>query len=97
VEDLPDLFQLLTVDVSDDVVFDTIEPAKLPHQWRFDPATTQTIGDDWLTANQIALLRVPSAIVPFAWNWLLNPTHRDTARSQIIDTRRVAFDARLFR
>ena len=95
-EDLPDPFQLLSIEVSDDVVFDTIEPEKLPHQWRFDPATTQAIGNGWLTASQTALLRIPSAIVPFAWNWLLNPTHRDTTRSKVIDTRRVAFDARLF-
>ena len=95
-EELPDSFQLLTVEAPDDVAFDVVEAATIPEEWRASPDSTQGIGTRWLDEARTALLRVPSAIVPFAWNWLLNPAHRDMPRLGIANIARVAFDPRLF-
>src|ERR1700722_10756925 len=35
------------------------------------------VGDAWLTDAGAAVLRVPSVLVPHAWNVLLNPGHPD--------------------
>lgn len=56
---------------------------------------TQKIGDVWLNEGPTSLLRVPSAIVPEANNYLLNPVHADAALIIIASTIRVAFDPRL--
>jgi RES domain-containing protein len=93
-DDLPADYQVLRVECPDDIVFD--DANRLPEQWRSDAAATQGLGDRWLDRQSSALLRVPSAIVPYTWNWLLNPIHRDAARVRTAETIRVSFDPRLF-
>jgi RES domain-containing protein len=94
-EDLPDTYQLLGVDVADDVSFETIELTQLAATWRDNHAVTRHSGDQWLSGGRTALLRVPSAIVPFAWNWLLNPAHQDAAQARITEIIQAPFDPRL--
>jgi RES domain-containing protein len=93
-DDLPATYQLLAVDIPDSVPHADAEA--LPPDWRSDGRITQQAGDDWLQAGATALLRVPSAIVPQAWNWLLNPRHSDAAQARVVEVTRVVFDPRLF-
>src|SRR4029077_164484 len=94
-ESLPDGFQLLKIDVPDDLVVDQPDKRELPADWRERVSLTQEIGDVWLNAGSTSLLRVPSAIVPETYNYLLNPVHAHTARIVIASAIRTAFDARL--
>ncbi len=41
---------------------------------------TRNIGDAWLAGRKTALARVPSAIVPRTWNYLLNPEHPEACQ-----------------
>ena len=95
VSDIPDSYRLLAVDFPDSVTTDAIDVEALPRDWRGDRATTQSIGDGWLSANRTALLKVPSAIVPFAFNWLLNPTHADASGAIVADVIQTPLDPRL--
>ncbi len=56
----------------------------------------QSLGDYWIDSMRSAVLRVPSAVVPNEFNYLLNPRHGDFAR--IIPELPVpfTFDERLF-
>lgn len=94
-DDIPDTFQLLAVDIPDDVRFDSIAEDQLASGWRNDRTLTRDLGDRWLRENRTALLRVPSAIVPFAVNWLLNPVHMDAAKARIAEIVQAPFDRRL--
>jgi RES domain-containing protein len=96
-DDLPASYQLLTVEIADDVTYETIDPTRLSANWRHDRGATRAIGDEWLVASRNALLRVPSAVLPVASNWLLNPTHPDVSRMRITDIIRAPFDPRLFK
>jgi RES domain-containing protein len=96
-EDLPETCQLLGVDVTDEVVSETVDENSLPSDWRSRHNVTRSLGSQWLAGRRTALLRVPSAIVPFAWNWLLNPLHADAVNARIADIVRVRFDPRLFK
>lgn len=91
-DDLPSHYQLLAIDVPDGIAAASVV---LPDGWRETIATTQTLGDTWLRETSSALLRVPSAIVPDAHNYLFNPAHADAARVSIAQTTRAAFDPRL--
>ena len=53
--------------------------ATLPEDWKNFPAPPrlQAIGDAWLRDRTSAVLRVPSALVPVDFNYLLNPEHPD--------------------
>jgi RES domain-containing protein len=55
------------------------------------------IGDAWLREAQSASLRVPSVLVPHAWNVLLNPGHPDAAQASIRTVEPFGFDPRLWR
>jgi RES domain-containing protein len=54
-------------------------PAKLPANWKRWPCpkTTAAVGDRWSRAGTSAVLKLPSAIVPEEFNYLLNPAHPD--------------------
>jgi RES domain-containing protein len=65
--------------------------------WKGDEAVTRKIGDTWLKSRRSALARVPSAILPETFNYLLNPLHPDAARITIAKTRSALLDSRLLR
>lgn len=94
-EDLPTSYQLLGVELSEDIRIDTRGESEWPEGWRAQTALTRALGDTWLREGATALMRVPSAIVPDASNYLLNPAHADATRIGIASAVRAAFDPRL--
>jgi RES domain-containing protein len=98
-EDLPSHYQLFTVDVPDGVAVEALTEAELAARvadWRHVPDETRRLTRAWFSERRSALLRVPSVIVPAAYNYLLNPLHPDAARIAVVARQRVEFDARLF-
>jgi RES domain-containing protein len=95
-EDIPEPYQLLAVELPDNTALEAIELKQLPNDWHDQLSFTRKIGDAWLRENRVPLLRVPSAIIPFATNWLLNPAHREAAGARVADVIRAPFDRRLF-
>lgn len=53
-------------------------------------------GDDWLAAGVAAVLRVPSVLVPWSSNLLLNPRHDDARAARIEASEPFIFDPRLW-
>ena len=94
-EDLPTHYQLLGIAVPDELAVTTVDEDTLPADWREQAALTRARGDDWLRSESTALLRVPSAIVPDANNYLLHPVHANATRINIASAVRAAFDPRL--
>ena len=94
--EIPTRDQLIAVDVPDHLAFETIEASDLPPDWRDDLSLTRNLGSEWLIANKTPLVRVPSAIVPYTTNWLLNPAHPEAMLCAIAMVTREAFDRRLF-
>jgi RES domain-containing protein len=83
---LPDDYVLLGVTVPDRLVLDVANATE-----------TTAAGDAWLTEKRSAALRVPSVLVPHAWNILLNPRHADGAAAEIAGIEPFGFDPRLWR
>ena len=65
--------------------------------WSEDILASQKLGDNWLLSLQTPLARVPSAIVPYTWNFLLNPSNHDSVHIAVQEVIRGRFDNRLFR
>lgn len=64
--------------IPDDLQITLFEQAALPPDWREDPAgSLRNLGTHWLVSKVSAVARVPSAIVPTEYNYLLNPEHPD--------------------
>jgi len=53
------------------------------------------IGDDWLKDGSTLALKVPTAVAPIGWNYLLNPAHPDFSRLEIGDPVNFEMDTRL--
>jgi RES domain-containing protein len=83
---LPDDYVLLRVRL----------PEMAPDMVAEVPIEPQSAGDAWLRAGAAATLRVPSVLVPFAFNMLLNPRHPRAAEAAVVDTTPFRFDARLW-
>jgi RES domain-containing protein len=95
-DDVPSTYQLLAIDVSDDTGLETVIVNDLPPDWQTNEAITQLVGDRWLRERRTALLKVPSAITPHTYNWLLNPNHPDASNAKIVEVIVAPFDPRLF-
>jgi RES domain-containing protein len=96
-EDIPDAYQLLAVDIPDNIRFESIAEDRLAAGWRENVGLTRSLGDQWMHEDRTALIRVPSAIVPRASNWLLNPAHVDGVKARVVEIIRSPFDPRLFK
>jgi RES domain-containing protein len=72
-------------------------PPKLPtgwKQWPY-PKTNAAVGDNWVRSGRSAVLKLPSAVVPEEFNYILNPAHPDFGRIDIGKPRMFKADPRL--
>ena len=98
-DELPSHYQLLTVEASDAVAVEELSEVEIAARvadWQHAPQDTRTLTRAWFDERRTALFRVPSAIVPVAFNYLLNPLHPDAARVRIVARQMAEFDTRLF-
>jgi RES domain-containing protein len=73
------------------------KPTRVPDFWRQypHPRETQLFGSAWLREKRSPALRLPSAVVPGEFNYLLNPLHPQFDRVKIGPPEAFAFDPRL--
>ena len=74
-----------------------VPPAHLPPDWMAypHPASTQAIGDAWVTTGASLTLAVPSVLAPPESNILLNCAHPDFAHLRIDGPEEFPFNHRL--
>ena len=82
---LVSLYVLIPCSFNESLV-EVLNPSTLPRGWNrlVDPnwEILQQIGGAWITSRRCAVLRVPTAIVPEQYNYLLNPEHPDFSKIQ---------------
>jgi RES domain-containing protein len=63
---------------------ESVELAKLPDDWLSESSLSGTaeLGTEWAHSLRTAVLRVPSAVIPAEFNYILNPLHPDFAAVQ---------------
>jgi RES domain-containing protein len=89
-------FSLCSIAFREDQVVD-LDRSLLPDDWRSDPApiALAEIGDEWLRSERSPVLRVPSAVIPMEYNYLINPRHSGFASLDIAAPEGFDFDPRL--
>lgn len=95
---LPSDYQLLTIFIPDDSIYEL--PLKLlPNDWQSPtpPDILKSFSDNWLNKNEYLVLKVPSAVVKNEHNYLLNPLHEAIKKVQILHQEPFQFDDRLFK
>jgi len=70
-------YHLYRCEFSESAVFDTVPDIQQKRIDIHDIQVTRQYGDAWAHSNVSAVLRVPSAVSPFSYNYLLNLDHPD--------------------
>ena len=95
-EDVPRALCFTTFDVPDSSIFE-LEIDVLPENWDNwpHPKETRDFGSELLRKNEYLLFKFPSAIVPFEYNYLINPQHKEMTNVTIMDVIEYSYDTRL--
>jgi RES domain-containing protein len=93
-QNAPPTFTLLKITGPEEAAEET-QLSQMPSDWVSRPELTQALGSEWLDSQRTALLRVPSALVPESWNYLLNPLHPNAGEIRIEHVYEYPFDLRL--
>lgn len=88
-------YRLLEVDYPQSRSVSRLPEDVLRLDWHDDIEHTRSRGDEWLRRGSTALLRVPSAVVPKSFNYLLNPSHPEAAKAVIRSVTSHPYDHRL--
>lgn len=72
-------YVLLPLHFDPDAHLETLDASHLPNNWDAFPHldATRTLGTEWFEDERSAILAVPSAVLPVASNYLINPFHPD--------------------
>lgn len=67
---------------------------ELPEGWDARPPTgaTRQVGDAWLREERSLALRVPSVVVPYNYNYMLNPEHPAFSDIEVHDAEELPVD-----
>ncbi len=88
---------LIAADVPQRLKVSALDHASLPSRWRRypPPEALADLGSEWVRDCKTAVLRIPSAVVPQEFNYLLNPAHPDFRKIAIGRAEAFSFDPRL--
>lgn len=85
-------YVMIPIEVPDDA--DVYLP-KLPKTWNSDRKLSQQTGDNFINDRQHLLMKVPSALISDAYNYLINPGHPLIKKVKPQEPRPILFDKRL--
>ncbi|MFC3416469.1 RES family NAD+ phosphorylase [Algoriphagus hitonicola] len=95
---LPKDYVMVEIDIPDHISVASVSTDVLPIEWSSFPhlLDTQQIGDDFVSERKNCVLKVPSAVVPGDFNFLINPYHPDFMAIRIVGQKDFPFDSRIF-
>ncbi len=96
---MPAGYMMMTIKVPDTTSLLEIHTKDLPADWNQWPLLeeTQAIGDQFIMDSNSCLLKVPSAVAPGDFNYLINPFHHEFPGIKIVEYEKFPFDKRLFK
>lgn len=91
--------ELLILEIPDEIRPLTIGNDELRTNWNTYPPheSTMKLGSAWVKARKSLLLEVPSVVIPFEKNILINPSHANIRDIKIKDRMPFNFDNRLIK
>jgi len=95
---MPDYYVLQFIQLPKTKI-ETIKTNTLPKDWMKIPylSETKTIGDGFVKKEKSLVLKVPSAVIPYEFNYLINPNHSKFKSIELLETKPFEFDTRLFK
>ena len=94
--DMPFELSIVTINVPDEGHLE-LSTNDLPDGWHRQEVTgeAQNFGNSLLEKAEHIILKMPSAVIPQEYNYLINPQHPDFRKIKIVDVASFSFDKRL--
>lgn len=94
---IPTDYEIISIEIPD-LLIRELDFTTLPDNWKSFPHQylTQEIGNKFISDNNYLTLKVPSAVVPGDFNYLINPRHKDFSAIKVLKIEPFEFDERLF-
>lgn len=96
-EGLRAAFKVMTLVIPDQVTIEEVTLDMLPTGWQHveSYAQCQAFGVAWYQLRRSAVLKVPSAIIPFESNYLISTGHADFGKIELLRSEDFEFDPRI--
>ena len=96
---LPHKLVAISAEIPSSLRVSLLDLAELPKSWRETPppAALQRIGADCVKGAKTAVLVLPSVIIPYENNYLINPAHPDARKIDVTQPETFLFDPRLWK
>ncbi|PWT96808.1 MAG: hypothetical protein C5B52_14885 [Bacteroidetes bacterium] len=93
---LPKSLSIIQIEIPDDSWIE-IPINKLPPGWSSHPSPPQSreFGTKLLTRAETLCIKIPSAIIPEEYNYLINPLHKDFGKVKVKSVEDFVFDHRV--
>jgi RES domain-containing protein len=90
-------FKIMIINVPDKIPIYEINVSKLTNEWRNfnDYSNCQSLGDKWYEAAKTPVLKVPSAVLPESFNYVINSEHADFRLIKLVATTDLVPDERI--
>lgn len=80
-----------------DTSFQSLSANSLKPGWQHDIDYCRFIGNEFLQTKESLMLKVPSAVIPEEYNFLINPIHPAFGKCKLLSSSLFEFDTRLFK
>ena len=94
------VYRVMVISISDEEkLFTHILQSGLPDNWRNIIAypQLQILGSEWYKSNKSLILKVPSAVIPKEYNYIINVSHPDFKHNvSLVRAEDYFWDERLF-
>lgn len=92
-------YRVMVISIADDDrLVKQVKINSLPSNWRSIAAYSdlQKIGSDWYNKQESLILKIPSAIIPYEFNYVINTEHPEfSSKVKLVRTEDYFWDTRL--
>lgn len=87
----------MVIEIPSEDMVEVLDPLQLTDQWRsyIDYTECQKIGDKWYDKAIKPVLKVPSAVIPENFNYVLNTEHEMYKLIKLVDVLNLVPDERI--
>jgi RES domain-containing protein len=95
-DDIPRALSILALEIPDNFMR-ILQQSELPGDWQNEPipSSTQNLGTVLLKANEYLSVKIPSAIIPQEFCYLINPLHPAMKQVRIVGLEDCVYDLRI--
>lgn len=90
-------FKIMIIEIPESAAISEVIVSDLEDGWRAfrDYSKCQQIGDKWYDGNKTVVLKVPSAVLPKAFNYVIHAEHKEYKLVKLIRTSELVPDDRI--